>query len=277
MKPAPFGYAAASSVEEALALLAAPDARPLAGGQSLVPLLNFRLARPSLLVDLNPVVELASCQATADALRIGAMTRQAALLRSGEVAERWPLLTQALAHVGHTATRSRGTLGGSVAHADPRAELPVALAALGARFHVRGRGGDRALTAAEMFVGPYTTALREGELLVEVEVPSPPPGARMAFLEHARTHGDFALGGVAVVLAPGVHAAIALLGAGPVPIRVPVAERALLDGSGPAHAAELATAEIADDYRRALLATLAERALVSCLNFPNTTPGAVAG
>jgi CO/xanthine dehydrogenase FAD-binding subunit len=263
VKPAQFSYAAAVSVTDALALLAAPDARPLAGGQSLVPLLNFRLARPSLLVDLNAVEELASARAESDALRIGAMTRQATLLRSGEVAERWPLLTQALAHVGHTATRSRGTLGGSVAHADPRAELPVALSALDARFHVRAQDGDRTLTAAEMFVGPYTTALGDGELLVEVEVPSPPPAARMAFLEHARTHGDFALGGVAVVLAPRAHAAIALLGAGPVPTRAPGAERALLDGAGPAEAAAVATADVADDYRRSLLATLTERALAA--------------
>jgi CO/xanthine dehydrogenase FAD-binding subunit len=263
MKPPPFRYAAATSMDDALALLAAAEARPLAGGQSLVPLLNFRLARPGLVVDLNPVTELGSLRATPDALRIGAMTRQAALLRSPEVAERWPLLTQALVHVGHAATRSRGTVGGSVAHADPRAELPVALAALNARFHVRGPAGERTLTASEMFVGPYITALQDGELLVAIEVPSPPRGARMVFLEHARTRGDFAVAGVAVLLAPGRQAAIALLGAGPSPIRAPAAELALLDGATAADAAHLATARVGDDYRRALLTTLTERSLAT--------------
>jgi CO/xanthine dehydrogenase FAD-binding subunit len=261
VKPAPFTYAAATSVEGALGLLAAEDAHPLAGGQSLVPLLNFRLARPGLLVDLNPVEELACIHATRDTLRIGAMTRQAALLHCAEVAEGWPLLSEALIHVGHAATRSRGTVGGSVAHADPRAELPVALAALDARFHLRGPGYGRTLTAPEMFVGPYSTALRDGELLVQIEVPAPPPGARMAFVEHARTRGDFAVAGVGVVYAQGLDAAIALLGAGPVPTRAPAAQRALVDGAGAAEVASLATAEVADDYQRALLTALTERAL----------------
>jgi CO/xanthine dehydrogenase FAD-binding subunit len=183
------------------------------------------------------------------------------LLRSPAVAERWPLLTQALGHVGHSATRSRGTIGGSVAHADPKAELPVALTALDARFHLLSRAGARTLTASELFAGPFITALREAELLVEIEVPAPPPGARMAFAEHARTHGDFAVAGVAVVLAPGVHAAVALLGAGAVPVRAGAAERALLEGADAGLAAALATAEVGDDYRRALLTTLLERAL----------------
>jgi CO/xanthine dehydrogenase FAD-binding subunit len=263
MKPAPFSYAAAASVDDALELLAAEDAHPLAGGQSLVPLLNFRLARPGLLVDLNSVEELASFHATRDVLSIGAMTRQAALLDSSAVAERWPLLPQALTHVGHAATRSRGTVGGSVAHADPRAELPVALAALDAHFHLRGPGGRRTLTAPEMFVGPYTTALRDGELLVQIEVPAPPPAARMAFLEYARTHGDFAVAGVAVVHAQGLHAAIALLGAGPVPVRARAAQRALVDGAAAAEVARRATAEVADVYQRALLTELTERAVAT--------------
>jgi CO/xanthine dehydrogenase FAD-binding subunit len=261
MKPAPFRYLAATSVEEALALLQADDARPLAGGQSLVPMLNLRLARPSLLVDLNAVQEIARLQERAAELRIGAMARQASVLRDPLVARRWPLLTQALGHAGHAATRSRGTIGGSVAHADPRAELPIALSALDARFHLRAHAGERVVTAAEMFAGPYTTALREGELLVEVVVPAPPPGARMAFLEYARTHGDFALAGVAVVLAPGAHAAIALLGAGAVPVRATAAEQAMLEGADAAAAARLAGAEVAAGHRRALLTALTRRAL----------------
>ncbi|MGZ4246298.1 MAG: FAD binding domain-containing protein [Solirubrobacteraceae bacterium] len=265
MKPAPFRYAAAASVDEALDLLAGEEARPLAGGQSLVPLLNFRLARPDLLVDLNSVEELAWFEATEDRLRIRAMTRQASLLHSLVMARRWPLLTQALAHVGHAATRSRGTIGGSVAHADPKAELPASLTALDARFHLVSRRGARTLSAPELFAGPFTTALQDAELLVEIEVPAPPAGARMAFVEHARTHGDFAVAGAAVVLAPGAHAAIALLGADAVPIRAAGAERALLAGAGPADAARLAAAGVADDYRRALLATLTERALAAVM------------
>jgi CO/xanthine dehydrogenase FAD-binding subunit len=263
VKPPPFRYEAADCVDAALELLALTDARALAGGQSLVPMLNFRLARPELLVDLNPVQELAGLEAAADgALRIGAMTRQAALLRSPAVAERWPLLAQAVAHVGHAATRSRGTVGGSVAQADPKAELPVALAALDARFHVRSLALDpRTLSAAELFAGPFTTALRDGDLLVQIEVPAPPSHARMAFVEHARTHGDFAVAGVAVVLAPGGHAAVALLGADAVPVRAAGAERALREGADVTEAARLAVDGVTGDYRRALLHALTERAL----------------
>ena len=268
MKPAPFEYAPAGSLDEALTLLGAEDARPLAGGQSLVPMLNFRLARPALLVDLNPCAELAPLEVTQDgSLRIGAMTRQASLLRSQVVAERWPLLTQAVAHVGHAATRSRGTVGGSVAHADPKAELPAALTALDARFRARSLArGARTLSAAEFFAGPFTTALRDDELLVQIEVPAPPQAARMAFAEHARTHGDFAVAGVAVVLAPGRHAAIALLGAAAVPVRPEAAERAVLAGASAPEAARLAATGIEGDYRRSLMATLTERALAQVLS-----------
>lgn len=261
MKPAPFAYEPAATVVAALELLAQPDARALAGGQSLVPMLNFRLARPTLLVDLNPLRELALLQTGDDGvLHIGAMTRQAALLRSPAVAQRWPLLTQAAAHVGHAATRSRGTVGGSVAHADPKAELPVALSALDARFHLRSRErGERTVGAADFFAGPFTTALRDDDLLVEIEVPAPPAGAAMAFAEHARTHGDFALAGVAVVLAPGGHAALVLLGAESVPVRAAAAERALRDGAEATEVARLAAHDVADDHRRALLMALTER------------------
>jgi CO/xanthine dehydrogenase FAD-binding subunit len=247
MKPPPFAYEPATSVEAALALLATDEALPLAGGQSLVPLLNFRLARPTLLVDLNPVDELARLEVAGGALRIGAMTRQAALLHSPEVAARWPLLTEAATHVGHAATRSRGTVGGSVAHADPKAELPVALSALDARFHLRSSAGVRTIGAPELFAGPYTTAIAEGELLQEIEVPVPRPGTRMAFVEHARTHGDFAIAGAAVVLTAGEHAAIALLGADTIPLRAPVAERALRHGAAAAEVARLAAADVVDD------------------------------
>ena len=162
MKPAPFEYSAPSSVDEALALLD-DEAKVLAGGQSLVPLLNFRLARPERIVDINRIEELAYIRADEDGtLRIGALARQAELERSQLVAERWPLLAQAVRLVGHPQIRSRGTVCGSVAHADPTAELPVALTALDARFHVRSAGGSRTLRATELFAGPLTTSLAAG-------------------------------------------------------------------------------------------------------------------
>jgi CO/xanthine dehydrogenase FAD-binding subunit len=263
VKPAPFAYEAPTSVDGAIATLQDETARPLAGGQSLIPMMNFRLAFPERLVDLNPLAELAGISEVDGGLRIGAMTRQAELERSAFVAGGWPLLTGVMAHVGHPATRSRGTVGGSVAHADPAAELPVALTALEARFHLRGAAGDRTLAAADFFAGALTTTLAPGELLVAVEVPAPPPGARMGFAEHARTHGDFAIAGAAVVIAPGGHASVVLLGAGPVPHRAPAVEQALRDGATATEAADRAADAVADAdaYRRALLRTLTRRAL----------------
>jgi CO/xanthine dehydrogenase FAD-binding subunit len=260
MKPCPFGYEAPRSVQAAVELLADEESRPLAGGQSLVPMLNFRLARPERLVDLNPLEELAGVRCVEGCLRIGAMTRQA-VLESSTTARRWPLLGQAAAHVGHAAIRNRGTVGGSVAHADPAAELPVALLAMDARFTLRRAAGERIVEAADMFRGAMTTAIADDELLVEIELRPPPDGARTAFVEYARTHGDFALAGAAVVLAPGRSAAVALLGAGPTPVRAPGAERALLAGASAAEAAGLAAIDVGDDYRRALLVTLTRRAL----------------
>jgi CO/xanthine dehydrogenase FAD-binding subunit len=261
VKPAPFHYVAPGSLAKALELVG-DEARPLAGGQSLVPLLNFRLARPATLVDLNPLEdELAGMREGAGGvLRIGALTRQAAVERSALVAERWPLLRAAVRHAGHPQIRSRGTVGGSVAHADPAAELPAALLALDARFHVRSRRGERTLAAGEMFVGPLTTALEPDELLVEIEVPPLPEGAGTAFTEHARTHGDFAIAGAAAVVAPG-RAAIAVLGAGPAAVRATDAERALADGADAREAGELAGALVQEGPRRALIAALVREAV----------------
>jgi CO/xanthine dehydrogenase FAD-binding subunit len=259
VKPAPFEYAAPGSLPEALVLLD-EDSRPLAGGQSLVPMLNFRLARPARLVDLERVGELDFLQRSGGVLRIGAMTRQATLERSPIVSEYWPLLRQAVRLVGHAQIRARGTVGGSVAHADPKAELPVALAALDARFHMCSTGGERTLTSGELFVGPLMTALRPDELLVEIEVDGLPDGARTAFVEHARTHGDFAVAGAAAVLAPG-HAALALLGAAPAPVRAHAAEQAILAGASAHEAADVAGAHAQDGYRRALVTELARRAI----------------
>ncbi len=260
MKPPPFEYRAPDSVDEALPLLGL-DRVVLAGGQSLVPLLNLRLSRPEVVVDINGIAELDYIRADDGALRIGAMTRQVTLERSELVRRRWPLLHKAVRLVGHSQIRSRGTVGGSVAHADPAAELPVALTALGARFHLRSPGGARVLGASELFLGPLYTAREPDELFVEIEVSEPPPGAGSGFAEHARTHGDFATAGAAAVIAPGGPCGIALLGAGPIPVRAEAAERALADGADPREAAELAAQDVEDDHRRALCTDLARRAI----------------
>jgi len=259
VKPARFDYQAPRTVDAALALLD-EDAKVLAGGQSLVPMMNFRLARPATLVDINGIDELAYLRERDGALQVGALTRHATLERSDLVAAGWPLLRQAVRHVAHAPIRARGTLGGSCAHADPTAELPAALAALNATFHVRGRAGTRALAAAEFFVAHRTTALEAGELLVEIEVPALPAGARTGFAEHALTQGDWATAGAAVVVAPG-HAAIALLGAGPTPVRARDAEAALAGGAGAAEAARLAAALVDHPWRAAVTASLVRRAL----------------
>jgi CO/xanthine dehydrogenase FAD-binding subunit len=238
VKPAPFDYAAPRTLDDALALLG-EDAKPLAGGQSLVPLLNFRLARPKLLVDLNGVEGLAGLRLRAGSLWIGALTRQRALESSRVVAEGWPVLRDAVGHVAHPAIRNRGTVGGSVAHADPAAELPCVLSALDARFHVRSRRGTRTLRHDEFFIGPLQSALEADELLIEIEVPAVAPGARQAFAEHARTHGDFALACVAIV-----GDRIGLGGVAPTPIVVATIDDAPID----------------DAYRRALVADLVRRA-----------------
>jgi CO/xanthine dehydrogenase FAD-binding subunit len=202
MKPAAFEYYAPASVEEALQLLARHKdaARPLAGGQSLVPLMNFRLARPAALVDLNGVSELAYLKVENGHLRIGAMTRQRALERSAEVAAGWPLLHEATRHVGHVQIRNRGTVGGSLAHAYPCAELPVAMVALGASFKLRGRETARVIPAKDFFVDAMSTLVEPGELLIDIRVPRPPPGTGSAFREISRRHGDFALAAAAAVV-----------------------------------------------------------------------------
>jgi CO/xanthine dehydrogenase FAD-binding subunit len=267
VKPADFAYDDPRELDEVLALLAREDedVKVLAGGQSLVPLLNFRLARPDRLVDLNHVEELAYLRRDGDVLRIGALARHADLERSAAVAAGWPLLAQAVRFVGHPQIRVRGTVCGSVAHADPAAELPVALAALDARFHVRSVRGARTLATEELFVGFLATALEPDELLVEIEVPAAPALAGSAFVEHARTHGDFALGGAAAVVGAG-EARLALLAAGPVPLRAQEAEAVVAAGGSVEDAAEAAVSDLEltgedADWRRALLRSLVRRAV----------------
>ncbi len=201
MKPAPFEYLAPTTLADAITLLGqhGDEARPLAGGQSLVPMMAARLARPALIVDLNRVAGLSGIAIDRGALRIGAMTRQAAALASAELRAAVPLLTEALAQVGHPATRARGTIGGSLAHADPAAELPAAMVALEATLTVAGPAGERRVPAERFFAGAFETAVGKGELLTEIEVPVV-AGEGHAFLELARRKGDFAMVSAAVRL-----------------------------------------------------------------------------
>jgi carbon-monoxide dehydrogenase medium subunit len=199
VKPAPFAYVKAASLDQTYELLArhGDEARVLAGGQSLIPALNLRLAAPAVLIDINGLDQLAGIAVENGALRIGALTRQRALEESGEVARHAPLLKMAIPHIAHPAIRNRGTIGGSIALADPAAELPACAVALGARVEVRGAGGARALDPAAFFLGIYATDLRPGELVTAVVVPKCPPGYRSAIAEVARRRGDYAIAGLA--------------------------------------------------------------------------------
>src|SRR5207245_6117160 len=199
MKAPRFAYARPASVAEALALLAEhkDEARVLAGGQSLVPMLNFRLAAPKVLVDINRIAALAGIKVTRNHVRIGALTRHVEIERSADVARHLPLVAAAMPHVAHPAIRNRGTFGGSCALGDPAAELPACALALGATFIAAGKKGERRIAAQDFFKGLYATALKGGELLVAAEFPLPRPGDTSAFGELARRHGDYAMVGVA--------------------------------------------------------------------------------
>ena len=199
MKAPRFAYARPASIAEALALLAEheDEARVLAGGQSLVPMLNFRVASPKVLVDINRIAGLSGITLSRDRLRIGALTRHVELERSADVARHLPLVASAMPHVAHPAVRNRGTFGGSCALADPAAELPACALALGATFVVAGKDAERRVAAQDFFRGMYETALASGELLVAAEFPLPKPGYASAFGELARRHGDYAMAGVA--------------------------------------------------------------------------------
>ncbi len=280
MKPAQFEYDDPSTIDEVLDLLArhGDECKILAGGQSLVPLMNFRLARPARLIDINGVSELAGIKRDGGKLVIGALTRHAEVERSNQVAEGWPLLHEAIGWVGHSQIRNRGTVGGSVAHADPAAELPATLAALDGRFLVRSKRGSRTLGWQQFFVAEFTTALAPDELVTAVEVPAQDASTGAAFVEFARRHGDFALGGAAVTVKLGADgrcesATIALLSAGPAPVRAAAAEQQLrgakLDDAAIKSAAVEAvrglhpTSDLhgSTEYRVRLLQTMTERAL----------------
>jgi carbon-monoxide dehydrogenase medium subunit len=283
MKPAPFRYARPRTVAETIRVLAdaGGEGKILAGGQSLVPMLNMRLTRPSLVIDLNAVPGLDVIAASAaGGLRIGALVRHADLTASPLVRERAPLLAEAARHIGHTAIRNRGTLGGSLAHADPAAELPAAVVALDASLVIVGRSGTRMVPASDFFVGVLTTALEADEILTEVHLP--PARAAWGFAELARRPGDYALVGVSAVVTRadtgrGDYARIVAFGVGDRPVRLHAAESVLagatLDAAcaAAAGAAACAVAAPADDqhasgaYRRHLTAVLTEQAVADAI------------
>jgi carbon-monoxide dehydrogenase medium subunit len=283
MKPPPFEYFAADSLEEALEVLAVhgDEAKALAGGQSLIPLLNFRLARPTVIVDLNGIHELSRLTPLpAGGIAVGAMARQRDAERSSLISARAPLVTEAMPYVAHPQIRNRGTFGGSIAHADPAAELPAVALALDAKFCAKSRErGERWIDAADFFVGPLTTLLAADELLTEVELPPLPAGAGWGFVEVARRHGDYALLGVAAVVAINsagecAHVRLTFVNGGGTPMRGRSAEQ-LLVGQRPDEDAFAAAAESAATtdidpvgdvhatpaYRRQLARVLTVRAL----------------
>ena len=233
MKPASFTYLAPTDLDEAIRMLAADDqARPLAGGQSLVPMMNLRLARPSALVDLNRILGLSGVREDNGVLYIGSMTRQKMLLASPLVRRLAPIMADALAFVGHPPTRARGTIGGSMANADPAAELPVVALALDAEIVLRGETGERLVHSTDFFQSMFETAIKEGELLTEIRLPSRALRSGHAFLEIARRQGDFAIVSIAVCLTLGEDnrcktLRVVLGGVGPAPVRCYGIETAL--------------------------------------------------
>ncbi len=281
MKPPRFEYVRAKSAAEAASLLQQHDgdARILAGGQSLVPMLNMRLARPGILIDLNGVSALDYVREDNGWLAIGAMTRQRTIERSGVVRSRQPLLHAATLLIGHPQIRNRGTVGGSLAHAHPASEYPAVAVALGAELRATGPRGERVLKADDFFITYMTTSLEPAELLTEVRLPVLPTRTGWAFQEVARRHGDFALAGAAVTLTLDAggrceDARIAVFGATPKAVRALAAEQTLaaeMPGDGVfAEAARQASAGLEDpladihasaDYRRHLVGVLTRRAL----------------
>ena len=236
MKPHAFGYARADSVAQARALFAqaGEGARYLAGGQSLMAALNFRLDAPSVLIDLGGIAALRGIERAGDVIRIGALARHAEVMDHPLIAAHLPLLAEALRHVAHPAIRNRGTFGGSVALADPAAELPACCLALGATMVIEGADGHRYVAADDFFRGLYETALQPGEILTAVEVPVPASGTFWGFGELARRHGDYAMAGVALALGPGrAWARVAFFGIADRAIRCPAAEGAITAGTDP--------------------------------------------
>ncbi len=282
MKPAPFRYARAESLEHALALKAeyGDEARFLAGGQSLIPAMNFRLAQPAILIDLNPLGELDYVRPDASGMRIGALTRYRTVEHSAEVRRAQPLLVEVLPNIAHPQIRNRGTLCGNLAHADPASELPAVMLALGARMHVRSAGAERTIDAADFFINLFETALAADEMLVGIELPALPERTGTCFMEVARRQGDYAMMGVAATVTLDstgrcIKASLALCNAGPTPMRAGAAAQMLVGHlvsvDAVAAAAAKASGEISPtgnvhctpEYQSHLAAVLSRRALAA--------------
>ena len=291
MKPAPFKYIVARSVEEAVALKAehGGDACFLAGGQSLVPALNFRLAQPTVLIDINTVADCDGVSAGDGKVRVGALTRYRALQRNPEIAQHAPLIAEALPHIAHPQIRNRGTLGGNLSHADPASELPAIILASGARMRVRSSAGERWIDARTFFVSALCTALATDEMLVEVELPVIAPRSGTAFMEIARRRGDFAIMGIAATLTLADDgscgaAQLAYCGAGDGPVLATAAASILIGGRVAENdivaAAEQASREVdpsgsihaSKDYQRHLAGVLTRRALTIAIGRARIAP-----
>jgi aerobic carbon-monoxide dehydrogenase medium subunit len=282
MKPAPFKYIAAASLEHALSLKEehGDEAKFLAGGQSLIPAMNFRLARPAVVIDINEIEALAGIRAQAGAVRVGSLTRYRALQRDEVFARQFPLIGEALPHIAHPQIRNRGTIGGNLSHADPASELPAIALALRARFHVRSAKRERWIEAADFFTGALTTDLQPDEMLVEIEWPSPRPRSGSCFMEIARRRGDFAIAGVAAMVTLDKRdkcseIRLALCGVGETPVDASATADGLI-GQSPGEQAICDAAAVLQgmvepagnvhataDYQRHVAGVLAERALTT--------------
>jgi CO/xanthine dehydrogenase FAD-binding subunit len=282
MKPVPFKYIAVASLEQALSLKATygDDAKFLAGGQSLMPAMNFRLARPAILIDINPLDDLAGVKRANGKTGVGALTRYRSLETDSSFIRHFPLFGEALPHVAHPQIRNRGTIGGNLSHADPASELPALIVALEATLKVKSSAVERSIAAADFFQGLLTTDLQPDEMLVEIELPEQKPQTGTCFMEVARRRGDFAIAGAAAIVTLDqdnicTHARLALCGVGETPVdasdaaailvghridpealaEVADAVRHLVEPAGNTHASP--------DYQRHVAATLAQRTLTS--------------
>ena len=293
MKASAFSYARATSVVNALELLVAhgDKAKVLSGGQSLMPAMNLRLIAPELIVDIGEIAELRGIAVSGDVLTIGALTRHVDLARSPEIAAHAPLLTEAIAHVAHPAIRNRGTLGGSLAHADPAAELPACMVALNATMIIRGQSGERRIAAGKFFTGIYETALSPQELLVAVELPVGRMNSVHFFCEFARRHGDYAIVGLAAqaIVERDVFAdlGLAFFAVGDRPVLAGAANRLVRTVVTPAALSEASTAlgkeldppgdqQASPEMRRHLANVLMARCMSALLGRPDLGVGVAA-
>ena len=288
MKPCAFEYFSPQSVTEAVALLDryGDDAKIIAGGQSLVPMMNFRLARPEILIDINGIRELEYIKTEGDELVIGALTRERDVEQSPLVIEKWPLLSKAVSYIGHSTIRNRGTIGGSLVHADPSAEIPTSLCALNGKVKVMGPSGEKELAPEEFFLTYLTTSLEPSDLLVEVRIPALPQKTGWSFRELSRRSGDFAIVAVGILLfteKTGVcrEARISMGGVAPTPVRAERAEALLADQKISEKLIEQAAQQAAEEtetepdyhasaeYRRDMARVFVKRGLQEAWNMVN--------